>query len=73
MAKGLYKHAVKQRSRIRFRKSAANSLRARYFPKKQENIRLARARRKQKRPASLKFRGQAIKPPKPVILETEGV
>lgn len=46
----LYKHSVKRTSRSRLRKSIANSLRARYFPKKQENIRLARARRKQNRP-----------------------
>lgn len=33
--------------------------------KKNKNIRLARARRKQKYPASLKFRGPFVKPPKP--------
>ena len=46
----LYKHVVKKVSRNRLQKSTANSIRARYFPQKQENLRLTRVRRKQKHP-----------------------
>lgn len=39
-----------------------------HSPEKQENIRLARARRKQIRPMSLKFSGPVTNPPKPAII-----
>ena len=65
----LYKHSVKGTSKNRLRRSVANTLRAKYFPQKQENIRFLRARKKQKRPASLKFRGAVTKPPKPVVMD----
>ena len=67
----LYKHSVKRALKNRLRRSVANALRAKYFPQKQENILLARAWRKQKHPASLKFRGQTIKSPKPQIFVSE--
>ena len=46
--------------------------RVRHSARAAENIRLARIRRVQKRPAALKYRGPVILPPPPLLPTAEG-